>query len=145
MVISFFESSPSYSFDGSILELKGADATLILEKYVPTPLVPLAGTNQVLVFTEALGDGANRSTGNLGMSIKPTLRFEEDGSFAVDTECNQGSGTYETSGDQMTLTFTSLTDESCSAGTSDFFWSHKDEHILSILEGNPTFSLKITP
>ena len=36
----FFESNPTYTFDGSILDLESEDSRLTLEKYVPTALVP---------------------------------------------------------------------------------------------------------
>lgn len=139
----FFESNPTYTFDGSILELESGDSRLTLEKYVPTALVPLTETKwEILIFTEALDSGGNRSTGNSGSSINPTLRFYDDGTFEVDTGCNQGSGSFSTSEEQMTVEFTSLTEESCSVGTDDFFWGHKDEHILSILQDGPTFFIE---
>ena len=140
---NFFESHPNYRFDGSILELEGDDSRLTLEKYVPTALVPLTETKwEILIFTEALDSGGNQTTGNSGSSTKPTLRFYDDGTFEVNTGCNQGSGTFSTSETQMTVEFTSLTEESCSTGTDDFFWGHKDEHILSILRDGPTFFIE---
>ena len=74
----FFESNPTYTFDGSILEFESDESSITLEKYVPTALVPLTETKwEILIFTEALDSVEIEVPGVVlfVLSTNPTLRF----------------------------------------------------------------------
>ncbi len=138
-LIGFMEGTPDFSFDGNIITLELQGVTLLLDKYVPTPAVPLTGiTWEILTYFEdaGFGDGSTTSTG-LQTSTTATLRFEEDGAFAIFAGCNTGSGTYSLVGSQMSIDLNMNTDAECSDDDKS-----KEEQILEIVLNDPTYFIE---
>lgn len=83
----FLASSPSIALDGSTLTLSGGDTTITLDEIEPTALVGTTWTVTGTLATEAIS--------SVPMDSTASITIADDGSVAVDTGCNTGSGSVE--------------------------------------------------
>jgi heat shock protein HslJ len=96
---NFFTSTPSVVYTPPLLTLVGDGATLeFLDREAADPDRALTG-RLWSIDTFIDGDAAS----NLPLMEIPTIRFEDDGSFAVNDTCNGISGSYIVDGPKLTL------------------------------------------
>lgn len=108
-LVAFFTSSPTMSLDGDRLTFVSDSITLVfLDREVADPDRPLTGRTWT-IDTFILGGAAS----NLPVSDAPTVTFGDDGTVDVFSGCNSGSGTYEQSGDRLTLSPIPYTERGC--------------------------------
>jgi heat shock protein HslJ len=121
----FITSMPQLRLDENQLTLTGPEITLVfLDREVADPDRPLANTEWAIdTFIEG---GAAR--GGVPIASAPTLRFEDDGSWQVDTTCNTGTGRYEADGEELVLSSVTYTAASCSGASAA-----ADAHIQKVL------------
>ena len=139
-LIAFMESTPQLDFDGETLTLGGQSTTLTLDKYVPTPAVPLVGIDWIIrsYYQDAdVGDGGPSSTGYGNSPTNATIRFDEDGTFAIDTGCNVASGTYILEEYQLTIDLTVESDLQCTGDELS-----REEHIFYVMRNSPTYFIE---
>jgi heat shock protein HslJ len=124
LLADFMTSMPQLRRDEDQLTLTGEEITLVfLDREVADPDRPLASTEWTIdTFIE--GGAAS----NLPLASAPTLRFEEDGSWQVDTTCNTGAGRYTADGGQLVLSSVTYTAASCSGASAA-----ADSHIQKVL------------
>ena len=131
---SFFQSSPTLSFDGERLTFTGTEATLVfLDSEIATPDQDLVGpTWEIDTFI----DGEAASAFNLAES--PTLSFSADGNVDIFGGCNGGGGSYEV-GDDGSISFSDLisTEMACDDTTMS-----AENHVFAVLgESGLTFEI----
>ena len=113
---------------------------MILDKYVPTPAVPLIGIDWIIrsYYQDTdFGDGSTSSTGYGNSSTNATLRFDEDGTFAIDTGCNVASGTYSLEEYQLTIELNVETELECTGDELS-----REEHIFEMMRNSPTYFIE---
>ena len=131
---SFFQSSPTISFDGERMTFTGTEATLIfLDSEIATPDQELVGPIwQIDTFI----DGEMASAYNLVES--PTLSFSADGRVDIFGGCNGGGGLYEV-GDDGAISFSDLMSTYLEC---DVLTMGAEYHIFSVLgESGLTFEI----
>ena len=139
-LITFMESTPSFAFDGDTLTLGGQNATLFLDKYVPTPAVPLIGIDWIIrsYYQDTdFGDGSTSSTGYGNSLTNATLSFDEDGNFTIDTGCNVASGIYSLEEYQLSIELNVETDLECTGDELS-----REEHIFYVMRNSPTYFIE---
>ncbi|CAN5498892.1 hypothetical protein BH24ACT4_BH24ACT4_24570 [soil metagenome] len=121
------------TLDGDTLTLVAGSTTLILEdEAVSSTPTDLTGTEWT-VDTLIQGDVA--STPPAG--VVATLRFSADGSYAVTTGCNTGSGTFEVDEQRLDLTPPALTKRACKADAATV-----EQAVVAVLDGKVSFSVE---
>lgn len=102
-------SSPTLTLDGDTLTIEADGTTLtMLDRTVANPDVALESTTWNV---ESIVSGEAVSSIPTGTAV-PTLRFE-NGTLAVESSCNTGSGTYTVEGDNVTLGPIAMTRMAC--------------------------------
>ena len=91
----FLASSPTIALDGSTLTFTGDGATITLEEIEPATLV---GTTWVVT-----GTVANQAVSTVPVGSTASITIADDGTLAVDTGCNTGSGDVEVGDDTLTF------------------------------------------
>jgi len=105
----FITSSPALDLDGDVLTLEGAFATLrFLDREVADPDRTL--TSGTWIIDTLIQGGVAQG----GFAVEPTVRFNA-GSVQVFTGCNAGAGEYSVSGDEITVSGMTYTEEVCEA------------------------------
>ena len=135
--IGFLTSSPTFSFDGSLLTFVNSEASLVfLDSEIATPDQELtAGVWTVDTFI----DGETASAYNL--SVAPTLEFSVDGSVQFFSGCNNGSGMYEIESDGA-ISFSDMVatemacDEMAMAAESHIFSVFSDSGLSYEIDAN---------
>ena len=96
-LVSFFTSSPTFVHDGDLLTFTNTEASIVfIDEEVAIPDQSLVGvTWNVDTYIE--GETAS----NYNIDPYPTLSFDADGSFSIETGCNGLGGTYSTSGNTL--------------------------------------------
>jgi heat shock protein HslJ len=109
-LVSFFTSSPTITHDGDILTFSNSDATLtFIDEEIAIPDQSLSGiTWNIDTYIE----GESASTYNV--ETYPTLEFNDDGIFTINTGCNGISGTYTVTGSEITTELLDMTLMACS-------------------------------
>jgi heat shock protein HslJ len=121
-------SRPALALSGMRLTLSGGPGTVeFLDREVASPDVPLVGTRWT---GNGYGDGQLVS-GGLGMGAN-TLEFGVDGTVSVFTGCQQGTGTYATSDDQITFEGLGYDDAECTDASLEI-WASR---VRSVLDGS---------
>ena len=91
----FLASSPSISLDGSTLSFSGDEVTITLDEIEPAALV---GTTWTVT-----GTVANEAVSSVPMDSTASITIADDGTVAVNTGCNTGSGSVEVGDDTLTF------------------------------------------
>jgi heat shock protein HslJ len=99
-------AATTYSIRGDRLELRNGDDQIMVS-YVAQP--EISGIEWQWQSTLA-ADGTMTDVPN---PENYTLSFNDDGSFAIVADCNQGSGTYALNGDQISIEVGPLTRVAC--------------------------------
>ena len=131
---SVLTSRPTITLDGDTLTIGADGSTVTLVDAAATRVaVPLEGTTWV-VDTLTSGDLATSIPAG---ATAPTLRFE-DGSVAVDTGCNTGSGTARVLGDTVTFGPIAMTRMAC----TDPVATAVEPQVLAVLRGTATTAIE---
>ena len=132
---SVLTSRPTVAVDGDTLTIgaEGATVTLVDEAAARVDL-PLEGTTWV-VDTLTSGDAGDLDPGR--GHARPRLLFE-DGTVAVDTGCNTGSGTARVLGDTVTFGQIAMTRMAC----TDPVATAAEPQVLVVLRGTATTSIE---
>ena len=94
-LVDVLSARHTVSFDGAEVVLTSGPTTVgLIDRQAVRPDVPLVGTSWVLDATIE-GNGAS----SLPRDFDATVTFADDGTFAIDTGCNTGSGSYEQTSD----------------------------------------------
>jgi heat shock protein HslJ len=108
---AFLGSRPSIRAVGTELTLEaGAVVIRLVDRTVAEPDLPLAGTAWTLVGIQQ-GDAVS----SIPAGVTATLRFNADGSFEVNTGCNQGGGKWNPVGGGISVSDLVLTKRACDA------------------------------
>ena len=91
---------------------------------------------QIYQDTDITG-GSTSSTGYGNSPTNATLRFDEDGTFAIDTGCNTASGTYSLEEYQLTIDLNVETELECIGDELS-----REEHIFDVMRNNPTYFIE---
>ena len=131
---AFVTSGPALELAGDTLTLTGSSATLIfLNEEVVTPDQPLVG---VLWTVDTYIDG--QSASNFNLTEAPTLLLKEDGTLNAFTGCNQGSGNYVATVNEITFSGMAYTRMAC----ADELVASAENYFLSVIN-NGTSSYHI--
>lgn len=111
----FLGSSPSITIEADRVVLDGKGTRIeYLDQEVATPDVGLTGRTWT-VDTIIEGDLASHAS----WPDPATLVFKTDGTVAISTGCNAGSGKVEISGAAMTFSDVSVTERGCASPTAE--------------------------
>lgn len=111
--------------DGRTLTLTGPDTELVFRLVPPIDPKPLTGTTWIL---ESLVEG--RTASSVAASADPArLLLKDGGTFEGTTGCRSFTGTWEVSGDVVSVT-QMVFDGNCKPGVQD-----QDSHVASVLGG----------
>jgi heat shock protein HslJ len=110
---AFVMASPTLELSGDTLTLTGATATLIfLNEDVVVPDQALAG-DLWTVDTYIAG----QSVSNFNLAVPPTILFKQDGTVSAFTGCNEGSGSYVATVNEITFSQLAYTKMACADAT----------------------------
>lgn len=117
---NFFDSRPSLTMDGNTLVLTSGNVVLtFLAREIADPDRALVGTKWTI---ESLITASAVST--VGSSFpKPTITFESDGTFAVETACNTGNGKYTATATGLSFSGVSFTSSTCTGSVTAVYFS----------------------
>ncbi len=105
----FLGSRPDIVLDGNELTLSSGGVTMtLLDREVADPDLPLVGTTWT-VTSIISGDAVS----TVPDGAVATFEFAEDGTVAVNTGCNTGSGRYELSGTTLRFSGVAITEMAC--------------------------------
>ena len=124
----FLASSPSISLDGSTLSFSGDDVTITLDEIEPAALV---GTTWTVT-----GTVANEAVSGVPMDSTASITIADDGTAAVDTGCNTGSGSVEVGDDTLTFGPIAITKMACPPEQTTL-----ETSVLSVLQGEVTYEI----
>ena len=131
---AFVIAGPTLELSGDTLTLTGDTATLIfLNEEVVTPDQPLVG---VLWTVDTYIDG--QAASNFNLAEPPTLLLKEDGTLNAFTGCNQGSGNYVATVNEITFSGMGFTKMAC----ADDNVASAENYVLSVIN-NGTSSYHI--
>jgi heat shock protein HslJ len=101
------------ALDGPTLTITaGATVLTLTDREVAAPDAALVGTAWTL-DTLLEGTGPDGTAGSVPGDVVATLTFADDGTYAVDTGCNTGSGSYAAEGDVLTVDPPALSRRGC--------------------------------
>lgn len=104
--LAALQAASTYSIRGNTLELRDSNNQMMV-RFVAQPDI----TGVEWQWRSALAlDGTRTEVPN---PENYTLHFNDDGTFAIVADCNEGSGTYSLSGDQVTIEVGPLTRVAC--------------------------------
>lgn len=108
-VVEFLGADPELALDGDELTLTaGGTVMTLLDREVADPDLPLTGTTWT-VASIISGDAV--STVPAGATA--TFTFADDGTVAVETGCNTGSGRFEVDGSRLRFVDVAVTEMAC--------------------------------
>jgi heat shock protein HslJ len=125
----FLSSSPSISLDGSTLSFSGDEVTITLGEIEPTALV---GTTWTVT-----GTVANEAVSSVPMDSTASITIADDGTVAVDTGCNTGSGSVEVGDDTLTFGPIATTLRAC----ADEAVNQLEAAVLAVLQGEVAYEI----
>lgn len=120
-------SSPTVALDGDTLTVTGSDATITMAKQAP---VAIDGTKWVLS-----GTVANEGISSLPADAVASLTIT-DGQAAVETGCNNGSGTVEVADTTLTFGPLATTRKACTEELNTL-----EAFTVSVLDGEVTYKI----
>ena len=124
----FLASSPSISLDGSTLSFSGDEVTIILAEIEPAALVGTSWTVTGTVATEAVS--------SVPMDSPASITIADDGTVAVNTGCNTGSGSVEIGEDNLTFGPIATTKMACPPEQTAL-----EASVLSVLQGEVAYEI----
>ena len=124
----FLASSPAISLDGSTLSFSGDEVTITLDEIEPAGLV---GTTWVLS-----GTVANEAVTVSAVDAEASMTIADDGTVAIETGCNTGSGSVEVGDDTLTFGPIATTRMAC-----DEERTRLETSVLSVLQGEVTYEI----
>ena len=128
----FFMSSPTLNHTGDHLIVTGSDATLtFIDENIAIPDQPLTNINWTV---DTYTDGEIATAYNI--DPLPTLVFEDDGSFTVETGCNGINGSFSTNGDVLSFSLEDITLIACENDIASI-----ESHILLVFSEDASFSI----
>ena len=124
----FLASSPTIALDGSTLTFTGDDASITLEEIEPAALV---GTTWVVT-----GTVANEAVSSIPADATASISIADDGTVAVDTGCNTGSGDVEVGDDTLTFGPIATTLRACVDEVAEL-----EASVLAVLQGEVAYEI----
>ena len=124
----FLASSPSISLDGSTLSFSGDDVTITLDEIDPAALV---GTTWTVT-----GTVANEAVSSVPMDSTASITIADDGTVAVNTGCNTGSGSIEVGGDTLTFGPIAITKMACPPEQTAL-----ETSVLAVVQGEVAYEI----
>ena len=124
----FLASSPTVALDGSTLTFTGDDATITLEEIEPAALV---GTTWVVT-----GTVADAAVSTVPLDPTASITISDDGTVAVDTGCNMGSGDVEVGDDTLTFGPIATTLRACADEVARL-----EASVLEVLQGDVDYEI----
>lgn len=125
----FLASSPSITLDGSTLSFSGDDVTITLDEIEPAALV---GTTWTVT-----GTVANEAVSSVPIDSTASITIADDGTVAVDTGCNTGSGSVEVGDDTLTFGPIATTLRAC----ADEAVNQLEAAVLAVLQGEVSYTI----
>jgi heat shock protein HslJ len=125
----FLASSPAISLDGSTLSFTGGEFTVTLDEIQPAALVGTTWT--------VSGTVANEAVSSVPMDSTASITIADDGTVAVDTGCNTGSGSVEVGEDTLTFGPIATTKRAC----ADEAINQLEAAVLAVLQGEVTYTI----
>ena len=124
----FLASSPSISLDGSTLSFSGDDGTITLDEIEPAALV---GTTWTVT-----GTVANEAVSSVPMDSTASITIADDGTVAVNTGCNTGSGSVEVGDDTLTFGPIAITKMACPPEQTAL-----ETSVLAVVQGEVAYEI----
>ena len=124
----FLASSPAIAVDGSTLTLTGADASITLDEIQPAALVGTTWTVTGTVATEAVS--------TVPMDTAASITIADDGTVAVNTGCNTGSGSVEITDTTLVFGPIASTLIGCEPDVAQL-----ESSVLAVLQGEVTYEI----
>jgi len=124
----FLEASPEVTLDGSTLTFTGDDATITLAEIEPAELV-----DTTWMIT---GTVANQGVSSVPIDSTASMTIADDGTVAVDTGCNTGSGTVEVSDDTLSFGPIAITLRACIDEIAAL-----EASVLTVLQGEVSYEI----
>jgi heat shock protein HslJ len=125
----FLAASPAIALDGTTLTLTGSDATITLDEIEPAALVGTTWTVTGTLATEAISSVPAGSAASIVIA--------EDGSVAVNTGCNTGSGSVEITDTTLVFGPIASTLIACEGDLAAL-----EASVLSVLQGEVTYTIE---
>jgi heat shock protein HslJ len=125
----FLSSSPSISLDGSTLRFTDDEVTLTLDEIEPAALV---GTTWTVT-----GTVANEGVSSVPADATASMTIADDGTVAVETGCNTGSGSVEVGDDTLTFGPIATTLRAC----ADEAVNQLEAAVLAVLQGEVSYTI----
>ncbi|HUV16982.1 MAG TPA: META domain-containing protein [Ilumatobacteraceae bacterium] len=124
----FLSSLPTIELDGETLTLASGDTTMTLDELQPSTLVDTTWT--------VTGTVANEAVSSVPMDATASITIADDGTVAVDTGCNTGSGSVEVGDDTLTFGPIATTKMACPPEQTEL-----ETSVLSVLQGEVTYTI----
>jgi heat shock protein HslJ len=124
----FLASSPAITLDGATLTLTGDDATITLAEIEPAALVGTTWTVN--------GTVANDAVSSVPMDSTASITISDDGTVAVDTGCNTGSGSVEVADGTLTFGPIATTKRACIDELNAL-----EASVLAVLQGDVSYEI----
>ena len=124
----FLSASPTIALDGSTLTLTGDDTTITLDEIESAPLIGTTWLVTGTVATQAVSSAPVDSTASITIA--------DDGTVAVDTGCNAGSGSVEITDTTLTFGPIATTRRSCIDELNAL-----EASVLTVLQGAVTYEI----
>ena len=125
----FLSSGPAIALDGTTLTLTGDDASITLAEVEDAPLV---GTTW-----NVTGTVANEAVSSVPEEAVASITIVDDGTVAVETGCNSGSGTVEVTDTTLTFGQIAVSMRAC----TDEAVNQLEASVLIALQGEVTYEI----
>jgi heat shock protein HslJ len=125
----FLSSGPAIALDGATLTLTGDDAAITLAEIEGAPLV---GTTW-----NVTGTVANEAVSSVPGEAVASITIADDGTVAVETGCNSGSGPVEVADTTLTFGAIAVTMRAC----TDEAVNELEASVLTALQGEVTYEI----
>lgn len=127
----FLSSNPTIALDGRTMTLTGDSATLTLDEVETAPLAGITWTVTGTLKNEALT--------SVPADSAASITIADDGTVAVNTGCNTGSGTVEVTATSLTFGPIATTRMACEPELMDL-----EAAVTSVLQGEVDYTIEGT-
>ena len=124
----FLMDLPTISLDGETLTLTGGDTTITLDELQPSELVDTTWT--------VTGTVANQGVSSVPVESTASIMIAPDGTGAVDTGCNTGSGSVEVTDTTLIFGPIATTRKACADELNAL-----EASVLAVLQGEVTYEI----
>lgn len=125
----FLSASPTIALDGSTLTLGGDGTTITLEEIESAPLI---GTTWLVT-----GTVATQAVSSVPVGSTASITIADNGTVAVDTGCNGGSGSVEVTDTTLTFGPIATTRRACVDELNAL-----EASVLNVLQGDVTYEIE---